>query len=558
MKKSISICLAALSFALIIGLLVNSCAKIAPAFTVKSSAKSLSALYLTFADGTGGFSPDTSASNDSAIIIRIPWYYPDGSYTQTSLDSLIITGSIPNSSYMSPAFGLTNFTTPKKYTLTAQNGTKETFTITVVRTHSSKAAITSFKLNEANINGVIVGDTVTIPYAGTTLTGQTATVELSNYATISPDPTISRDYSNPVQYTVTADDGTKVVYTVKLGMPVKVAKGISKVTMLWSKSAGDLSFTDYRQISIAVSGGYFLLPVSNEWVSGSQVQYYSCKTGGYAGSLNVTGVERLYAIANDSMGKVVGINSLYAGNNVCLYEWDNVTAAPKLLAKTTDWSSVGGAFYGRKISVYGNLSGDAVIMATTDGTGGGGVNNILKWTVKGGAIVSQDPEVITYPVAYDYVAKAVPTGPESSSDFFFCSNSPSFMTYVNGTSHAVEYSFSSNFVASPRGNTPALTWFTFNNASFAAVVDASAYSSALHIFDVTDPSVIGTSATSANYSSFHVFDGSSSYVSCPDPNYNVTAEIAVGPVSADGYTMPVYFLVTNGGVVAYELSCVQQ
>lgn len=537
---------------------MSSCAKVDPVFTVKSNSKSLSALYLTYADRTGGYSPTTPAPYASDITIEIPWYYPDGSYQETSLDSLQISGSIPNSSYLSPAFGLTNFTSPKTYTLTAQNGTQEKFTITVVRKRSSKAAITSFKLNEANINGVIVRDTITIPYAGTTLTGQTATVELSNYARISPDPSVARDYSNPVTYTVTADDGTTVVYTVLLGTPLKLDKGLSTVKLLWSRSAGDLGFTDYRQISIAVSGDYFLLPTSNEWASGSEVKYYTRKTGAYAGNLNTANVERLYSIANDSNGKVVGINSIYAGNNVCLYEWDNVGSAPKLLARTTDWSSVGGGFYGRKIAVYGDLSGDAVIMATTDGTNTGGANNILKWTVKNGAIVSQDPQVITYPAAYDYVAKATPTGPASTSDYFFCSNSPSFMTYSSGATNAVQYKFSPTFIASPRGNTPALTWFRFNNASFAAVVDASAYSSAMHIFDVTDPSKISTSSSDAGYSSFHVFDGSADYLACPSANWNVTADVAVGPVSTDGYTMTVYFLVTNGGVVAYELSCVKQ
>ena len=36
----------------------------------------------------------------------------------------------------------------------------------------------------------------------------------ANGASISPDPRIARDYSQPVQFTLTAPDGTKVVYTV--------------------------------------------------------------------------------------------------------------------------------------------------------------------------------------------------------------------------------------------------------------------------------------------------------------------------------------------------------
>jgi Domain of unknown function (DUF5011)/Bacterial Ig-like domain (group 2) len=36
----------------------------------------------------------------------------------------------------------------------------------------------------------------------------------ANGASISPDPRVARDYSQPVQFTLTAADGTKVVYTV--------------------------------------------------------------------------------------------------------------------------------------------------------------------------------------------------------------------------------------------------------------------------------------------------------------------------------------------------------
>lgn len=536
--------------------LFSSCAKIDSEFTVKSSSKVLTALQVNFADGTGGFHPTSTEPYGSDITVEIPWYYPEGSYHETSLDSLFLTGTIPNSSYMRPAFGLTNLSSPKTYTLSAQDGSTQQYTITAVRKRSNKAEISSFKLKESGISGVVVNNKVIIPYTDADLSSQTAEVELSYYAKISPDPSQPHDYSQPVQYTVTADDGTTKVFSVQLGTPVKLAKGFGSVKKLWYKSAGDLGFEDYRQISIAVSGDYFLLPNSNEWVGGSSIKYYNRKTGTFAGNLNVSGADGIYSISNDKNGKIVGINNLYAGNNVCLYEWDNVNSAPRLLARTSGWSSVASAFYGRKLAVYGDISGNAVIMATTDGTNAGGANNVLKWTIRNGSVVSQDPEVINYPKIFGYVAKAVPTGSNQTDDFLFCSNVPSFMDYVSGASNTVQYSFSPDFIANPRGSTPALTYFEFNNAKFAAVTDASAYSSAMHIFDVTDPSKISMSSTSSSYSSFHVFDGSSDYVACPSANLNVTGDIAVGPVSSDGFTMTVYFLVTNGGVVAYELNCI--
>jgi hypothetical protein len=536
--------------------LLNGCEDIDSAYKVKSSSNSMTTLQATFADGTGGFSPVETAPYPENITINVPWYYPEGSYTETSLDSMILTATLPNSAYMKPALGLADLTKPVTYKLTAQNGDVQTYVITAVRTKSSKCLIKSFKLNEANISTVIVGNKVVIPFTSTDLTNQTATVSLSYYATISPDPAVAHDYSNPVEYTVTAADGTAAVYTVQLGAVVKVAQGFATSKLLWSKSAGDLGFTDYAQISMAVSDDYLVLPNSNEWVSGSILDYYSRSTGEHVGTMDVTGVERLYSVANDTNGVIVGINSIYASEYVKLYMWDNVTSTPVVLATSTSWSCVGSTFYGRKLSVYGDLKHDAVIMATTDGSDAGGANNVLRWTVKDGAIVSQDPDYITYPTAFGYVAKAVPVGAGSASNYFLCSNSASYIDYVNGSNNNVITSFSSGWLASPRGLTPALTYFEFNKAKYAAVIDASAYSSAMHIFNISSTSLISTSYSDGKYSTFHVFDGESDYLSCPDANWNVTGEIAVGPVSSDTYTIDVYFLCTNGGIAAYQLSCI--
>lgn len=44
----------------------------------------------------------------------------------------------------------------------------------------------------------------------------TPTVEISNYATISPDPTIAQDFRNPVSYTVTSESGVTTKYLVTI------------------------------------------------------------------------------------------------------------------------------------------------------------------------------------------------------------------------------------------------------------------------------------------------------------------------------------------------------
>jgi Protein of unknown function (DUF1566) len=72
-----------------------------------------------------------------------------------------------------------------------------------------------FSIN--GVKGTISGQNVTID-----LTSKEACSDLTslitgvqaNGASISPDPTVARDYSLPVAFTITSPDGTKVVYTV--------------------------------------------------------------------------------------------------------------------------------------------------------------------------------------------------------------------------------------------------------------------------------------------------------------------------------------------------------
>ena len=539
---------------IIFALIINGCSDVES--NISSSTNKMSTLYVTFADGTGGFSPTTPEPYDSNLTINIPWYYPDGTYKETSIDSMLVTSTIPNNSSLSPSMGLTNFISPITYTLSDLSGNKKQYKVTLVRKKSSKAEIQSFTLNEANISCVISDSLVIIPYTTTDITAQTASFKLSNYANISPDPAKVHNYTSPVKYTVTADDGTQVIYTVRMGNAVKLDKGFSSVKTLWSKSAGDLDFSDYRQISIAVCGDYLVTPFSNEWDSSSSAKYYSRSTGKYVGDLNVTGVSGLYSVANDVNGKMLGINNLYAGQYVRIYKWNSVTSTPELLINTNSWDCVSSAFYGRKLAVYGDLDKDAIIMTTTDGTNGGGVNKILRWTVKDGSVVSQTPDVVTYGTAWGYIAKAVPISTSATVNYFLCSNYPSYMDYVNGSTNKVISSFSSSFLSSLRGMTPALTYVEFNNSKYAAVIDASEYSGAMHLFDVTETSMISTSSSSTDYSSFHVFNGESSYLTCPDANLNISGEIASAPDSSDGFTKDVYFLLTNGGIVAYELNCI--
>ena len=68
------------------------------------------------------------------------------------------------------------------------------------------------------VKGTVNGQNITLDLTGlgncaTSIESMVIGIN-ANGASISPDPRVARDYSQPVQFTLTAPDGTKVVYTV--------------------------------------------------------------------------------------------------------------------------------------------------------------------------------------------------------------------------------------------------------------------------------------------------------------------------------------------------------
>jgi hypothetical protein len=107
--------------------------------------------------------------------------------------------------------GEQDFSSPVQYTVTAEDDSTKTYTVTVtVAPASSDKDITSFVL--AGVAGAISGGTITatVPY-GTDVTALTPEIAHNGEA-ISPSG--AQDFSGPVTYTVTAQDGSTKNYVV--------------------------------------------------------------------------------------------------------------------------------------------------------------------------------------------------------------------------------------------------------------------------------------------------------------------------------------------------------
>ncbi|WP_139996742.1 S-layer homology domain-containing protein [Paenibacillus paridis] len=129
-----------------------------------------------------------------------------------------------------------DFTSPVIYTVTAQDGTTKQYIVTVTVAPSSAKDITAFSFADLTpvVTGTISGTTIalTVPY-GTDRNGLKATFTLSAGASAQVGSiaqvsgTTGNDFTSPVTYTVTAQDGTTKQYIVTVTVAPSSAKDIT-------------------------------------------------------------------------------------------------------------------------------------------------------------------------------------------------------------------------------------------------------------------------------------------------------------------------------------------
>lgn len=113
-----------------------------------------------------------------------------------------------------------DFTNPVYYTVTAMNGTTAQYMVeAVVHDADNEKRILSFIIDgvEGDINEIAKEVEVMMP-EGTDVTQLVPTIVVSEGATVEPASGVAQDFTNPVTYTVTAQNGTTAVYTVTVAV----------------------------------------------------------------------------------------------------------------------------------------------------------------------------------------------------------------------------------------------------------------------------------------------------------------------------------------------------
>ncbi|TPN86177.1 DUF5018 domain-containing protein [Aquimarina algicola] len=134
---------------------------------------------------------------------------------ENDLTSLTPNIQVSPNATISPASGVVqDFTKPVTYIVTAENGSTVNYQITVKKTKTNDASITGFTIS--GIDGTIdeLTETITLSIDVVNLASLVPNIKISTNATISPASGVMQDFTSPVTYKVTAENGLVKEYVV--------------------------------------------------------------------------------------------------------------------------------------------------------------------------------------------------------------------------------------------------------------------------------------------------------------------------------------------------------
>ena len=137
----------------------------------------------------------------------------------TDVTHLTPTIIISNYATIEPKSGVTqDFTNPVYYTVTAMSGATAQYMVeAIVHDADNEKSILSFRFDALDEDGIIDEVARRISFvlpAETDVTQLVPTIVVSEGATVNPASGVAQDFTNPVTYTVTAQNGTTAEYTV--------------------------------------------------------------------------------------------------------------------------------------------------------------------------------------------------------------------------------------------------------------------------------------------------------------------------------------------------------
>jgi len=520
------------------------------------SAQFASGEYKT--DANAKFTVQVTNPDQELIVIPIPWNYPEETDNLTEITNMRITANLDDNVTVEPSLSSMDLTKQNRITVTKADGSKKSYVVTGERRKSSKCAISSFVLANPLIVGVIDEDAKTISLISVDALGSsTADVSISSHATITPDPSVARNYASDVTFTVTAQDGTsKATYTVQKTVPPKINYGFrtGSATELWTNDFNlkyGITNAAGKNFTLAAIGANLILS------DGSQQFYFNSATGEKLG--NITGSMNLAggAITADKAGNMLLCNIAAKNATFNIYKTSSVTEAPVLFI-TMPYTMGVGAKMGAKINVQGDINGNAIITVPTWAWASTPAHHeIIRWVVTNG--VPGPAEVVSISNVINWSSANV--------DVQYASTSTAgryFVTSYSGAGNKLDAVNGATNTGVARLGTP--TWgansnfnavdaVVFNNATYVAVYGGMHFTYSQCIGYMLDVTTLDQFTGLINDSPSLVFTSNDYRYGSP---VLASSDILLIP-SPDGYKLRLYY--TDGNcrsLVAWEFDCIDK
>lgn len=503
-------------------------------------------------------------------VIPIPYYFPETSDDETTvyMTSVRVKAELQPNFSISPSLTVLDLTQDNWFTYTNPAGESRQICITGERVKSSACDIESFTLSNPDVSGVVNKEKkyILLPTKDD-VTAATASVLLSAHASISPDPSQPRDYSQAVKFTVTAHDGTTCEYTVETGDPEKIDYGFTQESLKQLFNLDPVSmlglpgYNEQVYTSVAAIGGNLIVSCGN----GTDPMIINGLNGTKTGSLK-TGLE-LGAITNDEAGNLVLVNYALGGEeaeNVQIYTMASTKDTPKLVCEFLNPSDCP---VGHRLKVMGDINNDAVITLTSEGIDG--VTNTSKFIsiqIAGGTVVSTDLVDLTstglaWGSAPVNITTVVPVSLDPMTDGWMLNY------YEGGDAQTGDYIDMLHYISGSLADTQlwtygdALAWGynancldskSFNGVRYAAMFLTSHFPQwgigpMIYVYDISDPTAPALMFSKEDIKWYQT-----------GANGVAAGDVVMAP-STDGYKMYVYCYDHSAqSITGYSVDCIKR
>lgn len=554
-----------------------------PPTTTSIGLHSVSATFLKGELSTNKMAVFTTqvTSLEEDIVIPVPWFFPEDSNNQiTDITQMRVTATMDYNCFLDPGLCVLDLTKENHFDYTDGRGDHHDIVIRGEIRKLPYKQIIDFQVTEPQLITIIDEEKkeISISYTDTTaplLGACKVDYALSPHATISIEDEETIDLTTLKEVVVTAHDGSQQAYTIKTknSTPQKVTYGYApgSESELWYLEMEGLGIpcVETNNQSLAVVGKYVVVCPG----TGDAPILLNKNTGRKEGTMTLSGGVEAGYVCNDDAGNLLISNHTAA--TFCIWHTSDVNSTPELLLS---YDNTTGYPLGSSFKVQGDINGDALIVAPLEATEtGGGVNQIVYWTISGGVVSEGVIQAITGFVGpgwgqgyWFYIANSpiayTPLGTRIEDGLLLSVYDENALYFVDGTTFACSKLLGgydeANFSNPPINRS--ISAKHFNNARYVALFATGAWpawavNTYIYLYDMT--SLAGMSGTiEATTALVFNLEPETFYEQGGGTGGGVApvGDIILVP-SSDGYYMSLYCIDNNNRLlVAYQVDCIDR